>query len=141
MNTQKLLSLTCLAAFAVICLPMEKLSAQGGGPPRAWETVTFANGNSIAVRGNRQEKFRPVAILSGETLNIQLQLAPRSVNTVAAVQAVDGGIVTQRVVIAPDGTTALEFHAGVQPGLYRILLTARGRPVLMQFRVPNSGNS
>lgn len=70
-------------------------------------------------------------------MTVELQLPLRFVNTTVAVQALDGGIVTGGRVIAPDGTTALAFHAGIRPGLYRILLTARGRSVLLQFSVPN----
>jgi hypothetical protein len=123
--------------FYAVPLPAQTTPTPSPAPPRVSATITFANGASITVRSNSQEKFRLVGILPGETVNIQLQLPPRFVNTPVAVQALDGGIVPVHVPIATNGTAALAFHAGVQPGLYRILLTAQGRSTLLQFLVPN----
>ena len=58
---------------------------------------------------------------------------------VPAEKALDGGLVTGNV--AADGTAALEFRAGGQPGLYRVLPNANGGSTLLQFSVSNSGKS
>lgn len=144
MITKKFLSGACLAALSLICLDGEKLSAQtaplpSAAPSGASATITFADGASIKLRSS-QAKFRPVELLPGETVNIQLRLPRRFLDTPVAIQALDGGFVTQDALVAADGTAAIAFQAGVQPGLYRILLSARGRSALLQFWVLDSGN-
>lgn len=104
--------------------------------PRARATITFENGASIRIHSGR-EQFRPIEIRPGETVQIQLQLPPGLANTLVAIQALDGGLTSGDVVIAQDGTASIAFQAGVQPGLYRVLLmAARGRSATLQFSVP-----
>ncbi len=125
-------------AFAGICLSVISLPAQAPpvAVPVASATITFANDTSITIRG--RELFRRIGILPGEIVNIQLQLPSQFTNTVVAVQAMDGGVVSGDVTIAVDGTGSIVFQSGMQPGLYRILLSARGRSAMLQFWVPNS---
>ena len=139
MNTKKIFPVACFAAFSLIYLP-EKLSAQTeGGPPgmqsRASATITFADGTSMTVRS--REDFQSIEILPRETVNIRLQLPAQFANTLVAVQALDGGLVSEDVIVAADGTAAMAFQAGAPPGLYRVLLSMRGRSATLHFTVPN----
>jgi hypothetical protein len=57
-------------------------------------------------------------------------------NAATFVHALDGGTVTSGLIIAPDGSASLGFRVGVQPGLYRLLVSVRGRTGMLQFQVP-----
>lgn len=107
--------------------------------PRPRATITFENGESITIRSGRRQ-FRPVEILPGETVQIHLQLPPGFANTLVVTQAMDGGLTSGDVVVGADGTAAVAFQGGVQPGLYRILLSARGESAILQFSVSPSEN-
>lgn len=120
--------------FLAVYLCAVPLPAQKDAPT-ALATITFSNGDSTTVR-TKQERFLPIGLLPGETVNIQLQLPPEFVKTTVAIQALDGGLLTGDV--ADDGTAAIEFQAGVQLGLYRVLLYAQGRSTLLQFSVSDS---
>jgi len=98
--------------------------------------ITFSNRASITIR-TIQDKFQTVPVLPGEAVTVQLQLPLPFVNTPLALQAMDGGLVSANIAIAADGTGALAFQADVQPGLYRVLLSAPTASVLLQFTVPN----
>ncbi len=128
------------AAFAAGCVICSAAHADAQSAatavahtPRA--TITFANGTALEVRSNNPEYFSLIGILPGETVNIQLQLPPSFANTFVAVQALDGGLISGDVAVAADGTAAIAFQAGVQPGLYRILLSALGKSAMLQFSV------
>jgi hypothetical protein len=130
--------LKSLAVLAVL-FHAGPLFAQAPGP-RA--RITFADDSSITIRGSRGDrvvKFQPVGILAGERANIQLKLPSRFANTVLAVQALDGGRVSDNVVVEPDGRADIAFEAGTQPGFYRILLSAGNKTATLQFSVANPG--
>lgn len=127
-------------AFLGVYFCAVPLPAQTEAGPRA--RITFADGTSVTIRGHdRNEKVRlqPVAILAGERVNIQLKLPSRFANTFMAVQALDGGLASGDVLVAADGSAAIAFQGGVQPGLYRILLSAGGKSATLQFSIPNPG--
>jgi hypothetical protein len=137
MISPKLFPALCLAAVGMICFPTGKLCAQSDSRPSA--TITFANGASITVRNNHA-KFRRIGVASGETINIALQLPLQFAGASLVAQALDGGIVDDQVAVAADGTTSLAFQAGVQPGLYRLLLSIGEKRATLQFWVPNPDN-
>jgi hypothetical protein len=126
-------------AVLALCLFPASLHAQAMGA-REQATITFSNGESMTVHTKHQQ-FRPVGILFGETVNIQLRLPLEWANTPVAVQALDGGFVSEATVVAGDGSAAIAFQAGVRPGLYRVLVSANGRSTMLQFSVGGSKNS
>ena len=103
-------------------------------PSGASALITFANGSSVQVRTSKG-KLPSVAILPGENLSVQMQLPQSFAEGSMSIQALDGGVVTQNVTVAADGTAFFGFQGGIQPGLYRILLSAHGRSVLLQLWV------
>jgi hypothetical protein len=111
------------------------LKAQTAVPSSgATATITFADGSSARVRTTK-DKLPFVDLQPGENVAVEIQLPQAFLGAPMSVQALDGGVVAQNGAIAVDGTAALQFQAAQQPGLYRILLSARGRSVLLQFRV------
>ncbi len=126
-----------LAACGVFCIQAHLLAAPAG-PPRAGARITFANGSFVDLRAD--DRFQLIGVLAGETITINLQLPPSFANTLVAVQALDGGLVSGDMTIGVDGMGALAFQAGVQPGVYRILFSALGRSALLRFSVPNPAN-
>ncbi len=137
-NCSKRLAYYTMLAFVATSFHAVSLRAQTAvlpSPGHSWATITFSNGASITIPSNNPENFRLVGILPGETVNIQLQLPPSFANTFVAVQALDGGLISGDVTVAADGTAAIAFQGGVQPGLYRILLSALGKSAMLQFSV------
>ncbi|MFN2507359.1 MAG: hypothetical protein ABR589_01130 [Chthoniobacterales bacterium] len=102
-------------------------------------TISFADGSSVRFRTDR-ERFYPVGVSPGETANIQFRLPRGLANTRLSFEALDGGVVTDGVVIAVDGTASVTFTAGDQPGLYRLLASASGKTAILQFWVFNAEN-
>ncbi len=102
--------------------------------PKAFVTVVFAGGSSIKI-ASQNELFRPVDLRPGETVTVRAQVPKQFGNNPAFVQALDGGAVSDGVTIASDGTASIAFRAGSGPGLYRVLLSARGRMAMLQFIV------
>ena len=70
---------------------------------------------------------------------IERRNRPRFANTLLAVQALDGGRVSEGVVVEPDGRADIAFEAGTQPGFYRILLSAGNKTATLRFSVANPG--
>lgn len=98
--------------------------------------ITFSEGGSINMTG--KERFPVVAIDPGETANVALQLAGGFASARVAVQALDGGLVSSDGAIGADGSGSLVFQAGVQPGLYRILVSGGNQTATLQFWVLNN---
>ena len=105
-------------------------------PPSVEAKITFGNGETAKLYA--RDWFQPIAIAPGDTATIQVQLPQQLTDVPSVVQALDGGEATD-VVISPDGIASTSFHVGTEPGAYRLLLSARGRSVVLEFRVANQG--
>ncbi len=157
MTTKKMFSIPCLAAitFAAIYLPADYLSAQSippAPPPNlslvpptdAGPTATIAFANSASVRTHSKGgHFRLTGISPSETVNVRLQFPLSFASAPLLVTALDGGEVRvqrQYSVIAADGTTAIRFKAGDQPGLYRVLVMAGESRSVLKFWVADPKN-
>jgi len=128
-------------AFLAICFSAGPLTAQTAQGPKA--RIIFSDETSSVIRGhhrNDEVRFSPVAVLAGERVTIQLSLPARFANTLLAVQPLDGGRASGKVVIQADGRATLAFEAGAQPGLYRLLLVTGDKSATLQFSVPNPAN-
>lgn len=132
-RSRRLISFQVLPLLAM-CLVPASLHGQAIGGARERATITFSNGESVTVH-TKQQQFRPVAVLSGETVNVQLRLPLEWANTPVAVQALDGGFVSEGTVVAADGSAAIAFQAGVRPGVYRVLVSANSRSTMLRFSV------
>lgn len=125
-------SLVCLY-FLLLLPPL----ASGTPPPDPTITgarITFADGETLTLRA--RDRFRSIALFPEETITIDLQLPLAFANQPAVAQALDGGnLSAEDFVIAADGTAALAFQASPAPGRYRLLLSAGGRSVTLQFEV------
>ena len=97
-------------------------------------TISFSNGASVIFHSAR-DRFNPVGIFPGEAVDIDLAVSPSLAGTHLYLEALDGGAVTQDVVIAADGTAEMTFQAGMQVGLYRLMAVARGKTAMLQFWV------
>jgi hypothetical protein len=128
-----------MIAWALCASSVAAQSASPASDPKASATITFSGGGSIKIRG--KDRLPVVEIGAGETANIQLTLPQRLANTFVVVQALDGGTVTESATIAADGSGSIAFQAGAQPGLYRVLLSARGKSAMVRFWVPNGEDS
>lgn len=126
--------LTSIFSFQLAVLPVP--SAAAAPPPEISATITFANGETVKLFAS--DRFRPVSVAAGETVTIQTQLPQQLTTVPAVVQALDGGTSTD-IAIAPDGSASMSFQAGSEPGLYRLLFSARGRTAVLQFQVPGQG--
>jgi hypothetical protein len=132
---RRLSSLTALFALG-LCFLSTSLLAQT--PVGASATITLSNGASATI-STTDGKFEAVEILPGDTASIELQLPPGFVNAPVAVQPLDGGLASEEITVAPEGTAALAFQAGSLPGLYRIFINTPAESVTLQFSVGDSG--
>ena len=96
--------------------------------------ITFANGETLTLRG--RDRFRPIALAPGETATIELQLPVAFASALAVAQALDGGrLSVQGLTIAANGRATIAFQVGAAPGRYRLLLTSLGRSATLRFEV------
>jgi len=102
-------------------------------------TISFADGGSVTFRTDR-DLFHPVGVFPGETTSMQLVVPKNLANTHLSIGALDGGAVTEDVIIGADGTASITFQAGTQPGLYRLLASAVGKTAMLQFWVFDAAN-
>ncbi len=129
--------LVFLASLLSVHLLLLTPRAEGTAPPDSTTTgarITFADGETLNLRA--RDRFRPIALAPGETILIELQLPPAFANKPAVAQALDGGqLSVEDFVIAADGSASLTFQVRPEPGQYRLLLSARGRSVTLEFEV------
>jgi hypothetical protein len=79
---------------------------------------------------------------ANEAVTIDLQFPQTVVGALIAIQPLDGGSVTvQNALVAVDGKTSFQFQAASQPGLYRVVFNASGKPSMFRFWVANPNNS
>lgn len=103
-------------------------------------TITFANAKSLTTK-TQAEQF--VSINPGEKVSVQLQFPPTLATSAVIVQPLDGGIISaadQNNAVGLDGKASLQFRAGMQPGLYRVLVIAGGTSSAIQFWVADATN-
>lgn len=136
LSLKRLARVTALAALVFHLGAIPVLAQTVVAPSGASATITFADGSSVQVRTTR-DKLPSVEILPGETVSVQIQLPQPFADGSMSVQGLDGGAVTQDGAVAADGTVFLQFQAGLQLGLYRVLLHSTDRSVLLQFECSN----
>ncbi|MBA3488581.1 MAG: hypothetical protein H0T78_03395 [Longispora sp.] len=131
--------LSVLAGIYVIAFAPFSVEASAQVNTRAALTISFADGASVTFRTDR-DLFYPVGVFPGETASMQLVVPPSLANTHLSIGALDGGAVTEDVIIGADGTASITFQAGTQPGLYRLLASAVGKTAMLQFWVFDAAN-
>ena len=105
-------------------------------------TIVFANSTSVRTHSSRGH-FRLTGIRALETVHIRLRFPMAFATTAMTVTPLDGGEVKVpggHDIIAADGTISLQFKAGDQPGLYRVLLIAGRNQSLLKFWVADPKN-
>ena len=129
-------SITTLSAQTDSLVP----SAPVSPPPAPSAMITFASGQAIRSH-SAAGRFAPLSLNPLDTATIKLQFATTLAGTPVTVQPLDGGSVgltNQSATVASDGTISFQFQAGAPPGLYRVLVIARGAVSMVQFLVPSS---
>lgn len=128
MNTQTLLANACAATvLAVACLAPPPLFAQSPDIPVS-VLVTSASGAKRQLPGSNYMLGR--AGLSPEQIvTVTLQFPRQQAGQLVSVSSLDGGAVSlleddksSALFVSEDGTAPFQFHAGHQPGLYRLII-------------------
>jgi hypothetical protein len=101
------------------------------GSPTA--SILFPDGRTLPMV-SQDGKFPLVIGYAGQTVSVQCRISAALLARLI-IQPLDGGTLTT-LPPAADGTTLLQFQAGTQPGLYRILVILGDRSVTLQFWVP-----
>jgi hypothetical protein len=132
--------LLALSAWA-FCALIPIAPAQTAAPQTATKAaITFANAGSLTLHST-QTGFPMIGLNANEAVTIELQFPQTIAGTLIAIQPLDGGSVTgQNTLIAVDGKTSFQFRAASQPGLYRVLFNANGKPSLFRFWVADPNN-
>jgi hypothetical protein len=110
------------------------------GPSTA---ITFANSKSLTTKA-KSSPSDFININPGETVSIDMQFSALFATTRLIVQPLDGGIIStaeQDNAVGTDGRASVQFRAGTQPGLYRLLLNAGGTISTLQFWVTDTTNA
>jgi len=102
------------------------------GSPTA--SIQFADGRTLPIR-SQGGQFPLVIGYAGQTMTVQCRI-PAAIASRLVIQSLDGGTMSSPTPVAADGTTTLQFQAGTQPGLYRILVILGDRSATLQFWVP-----
>jgi hypothetical protein len=157
MNKKKpLLAVLIAAAFAVICLPTGRLSAQfeESGDDQLQVVVNkgdSSNEQRFATYGGVAE---PLSLRPGQWFPVTLQFPVGIAGTTVRVGCLDGGQISvgtsQGQVVLPadgtpgptlsvaaDGTTPLSFQAGQTPGLYRVVVQLPDKRYYLHFYLVN----
>jgi hypothetical protein len=126
MTTIKYLSAACLVAFAAICLPTDKVAAQGqDGSSTPIEMVVNSATNGERWRTSQSGIMDPVGLRAGEQLEITLILPGGMVGSPVNIAPLDGGeiVVSPNLSVDNDRTAAFRFTGATTPGFYRLLVT------------------
>lgn len=102
------------------------------GSPTA--SILFPDGRTLPIQ-SRDGQFPLVIGYAGQTVSVQCRI-PAVLLSRLVIQPLDGGTLSASPPAA-DGTTTLQFQAGTQPGLYRIMVILGSRSATLQFWVPS----
>ena len=138
MQSKRLLLALSVCAF---CGLIPIAAAQTAAPPSDTKAaITFANAGSLTLHRTRTG-FPMIGLNANEAVTINLQFPQTIAGALIAIQPLDGGSVTgQNALVAVDGKTSFQFQAASQPGLYRVLFNANGKPSMFRFWVANPNN-
>lgn len=126
MNTRKLLANAFVATvFAVACLAPPTLSAQSPVTP-VGVVVTSASGAERQLPGSDYNLGR-AGLSPEQSVTVKLQFPVQMKGKPVSVSSLDGGSVSSvdgasSLSVSEDGTAPFQFHAGHQPGLYRVVI-------------------
>jgi hypothetical protein len=144
MNWKGLLSAIFIAAvFALVCLPAEKVSAQGKYGNRFSATIQMViTGDTTAFR-QRTSHFGiidPIGVLPRELIGIKLFVPTDMINYPVFIAPLDGGEIfgTESLFVASDSTATFSFKAGNTPGRYRVQVIIASQQYLLQLYVPHN---
>jgi hypothetical protein len=130
----KLLFRAALMACCSFCFVL-LVQAQSSSTTPAIANVKYPNLLSIRTPSS-DGKFDPMLAVSGQNMQVTLQLTTDWANLPVVVQSLDGASVSfDGSPIAADGTLQFTAAAGTQPGLYRIQIIVADSSLLLQFWV------
>ena len=107
------------------------------GSPTA--TIGFPDSTFLYVPSDKG-LFSEVATQPGESLAVQVRFPLVFAGATVSAQSLDGGTLSNgqdNLIIAGDGTVLIQFQAGNQPGVYRLLLIVNETGAMLHFSVPS----
>jgi hypothetical protein len=142
MTTKKIPFTAFLAAvFAVVYLPVERVSAQaqdGNRYSTPIQMVVNAGINGEQLLTSHFGFMAPVGVLAGEQIPITLIVSVAWKSFPVGLAPLDGGeiISQEELVVDENGTVSFAFVGGNRPGTYRVLVTIASEQYELQLYVP-----